>query len=311
MAMSRIKNTIQMIDILSTRNVVSLQELSERFEVDIRTIQRMRDDLIDLGYEIKTHRGPHGGVELIRSRPFNISNYSNKEIHEINMGLDRLLGESEFERYGALSKLKHEFSQHSRYRVIEGVETRVPNIDFDLYYALIGKIQVAINEKTKIEIMYQSTQSKSHKRYIVEPYELFVVNRRLYLGALNEKYNARSYRVSRMQSVQILNKKFTEEPSLYPKNIREMLGFDFETYRIKVLVKNFGYYKEFIWGIDQVITPVDDNSYMMEVTLGNEYYAQEFVLLGGHHVEVLEPVSLRNWIIDESKKINELYMTSS
>lgn len=300
-----------MIDILSARSVVSLHELADYFEVDNRTIQRMRDDLIDLGYEIKTHRGPHGGIELVKSRPFNIADYSDQDITAINMGLDRLLTFSEFQHNQAIMKLKHEFSQFSRFRMIEGVERRALNVDMDQYYGLISKLQNAIESERKVEITYQSSYLNPIKKYIVEPYELFVVDRMLYLGALNQDYDSRSFKVSRMHSVILLDHKFSKDTSLYSSKIKEGSGFKIDPVNVKVRVTNFDFYREFIWGQDQVITEVDDHIYELEVTFGSLWYAQEFVLIGKHHVEILKPQSLKNWLIEEVQAILKVYGESS
>lgn len=296
-----------MIDILSARSVVSLHELADYFEVDNRTIQRMRDDLIELGYEIKTHRGPHGGIELVKSRPFNIADYSDEDIRAINMGLDRLLTFSEFHHNPSIMKLKHEFSQLSRFRIIEGVERRALNIDLDQYYGLISKLQSAIESHRKIEVTYQSSYLKPIKKYIVEPYELFVVDRMLYLGALNEDYESRSFKVSRMHDLMLLDQKFSKDESLYSAKIKEGSGFKINPLTVKVRVRDFDFYREFIWGQDQVITDIDDRTYELVVTFGSLWYAQEFVLIGKKHVEILEPESLKNWLIEEVQSILKVY----
>lgn len=300
-----------MIDILSARSVVSLHELADYFEVDNRTIQRMRDDLIELGYEIKTHRGPHGGIELVKSRPFNIADYSDEDIRAINMGLDRLLTFSEFQRNQSIMKLKHEFSQLSRFRMIEGVERRALNIDLDKYYGLISILQNAIESDRKIAVTYQSSYLKPIKKYIVEPYELFVVDRMLYLGALNEDYESRSFKVSRMHDLVLLDQKFSKDETLYSTKIKEGSGFKINPITVKVRVKDFDFYREFIWGQDQVITDIDDHTYELEVTFGSLWYAQEFVLIGKQHVEILEPASLKNWLIEEVQSILKVYGEAS
>ena len=48
--MSRLTNALQMLDILSARSVVSLDELADTLEISTRAVQRLKDDLESVGY---------------------------------------------------------------------------------------------------------------------------------------------------------------------------------------------------------------------------------------------------------------------
>ena len=307
--MTRIQKMFEMIEILSRRGVVSLGELADRFEVDIRTVQRMRDELVDAGYTIKTHRGPDGGIELITSKPYPITDYTERELADINLGLAKVLSMPDLQGEkvkDAISKLKRDISKNFNYRVIEGVSTRQLNIDPELYNLVVDSIQKAIKNQQKIEFKY-----RNKKTYTIEPYELFVVNNNLYVGGLNKQYDSRNFRVSRFESIELLDQKFIKDASLYKSQTEELLGFDFETLRVKVRVCNFDYIKEYIWGQDQEIIEVNANTFEMSVTFGNVFYAREFLMIGGKHIEILEPESLKASLIKEAQEILSLYEVSS
>ena len=62
--MSRVVSAIKMLNYMSMRNVVSLQELSDYLSLSERSVQRLRNELEDSGYQIDTVKGPGGGYVL-------------------------------------------------------------------------------------------------------------------------------------------------------------------------------------------------------------------------------------------------------
>ena len=316
---TRFENLLEMIAILSSRNIVSTQELANRLSVSTRTIQRMRDELIGVGYNIKTYRGPHGGLEMIKSKPFDLVYYTDQDLNYINQGLKMLMThlESDLEMglsplYLSISKLQRDFSKGKKYRIIDSVTSRKLNINHDEYFEVVNKLSIAIEKSLRVEVEYRTSDSQSYKNRVLEPYELIVVNQIMYLGGLNRNYDSRILRVARIRKVEILEEVFSKDLDMYNRNIKNNMGFIIGSpIQLKVKVKDFPYYTEYIWGDNQVIDWIDESTYTLSVTFGNEFDAREFVLIGGKNVEILEPVSFRDKYVEEIVQILDIYKSSS
>lgn len=306
--MSRTKNTIRMLELLSFRRVVSLNELTSVLEVNPRTIQRMKDDLLELGYDIETIYGPGGGYRLIGTSDLNLGTFSDEDRKHILNGLNQLMDISNLtytkDYYAAISKLNHHFDQSSQTTQIQTASSKVLNIeDPKQYLNNVSTIKDAIKRTKRIRIEY-TNQKNETRQYLFEPYELYIVNQIWYVGGLNEKGALRSLKLTRMTSCEIdENSTFRyDEPTAKMIKV-DNYGFKIDPIRIKVKIQNKSYFKEYIWGENQVITDIDENTYHLEVTFLNRLSAESFLLEGGHHFTVLEPKSLQEWIQEEAKKV--------
>lgn len=67
--------------------------------------------------------------------------------------------------------------------------------------------------------------------------------------------------------------------------------------------------QESIWGEDQTIERNPDNSIFFRATMSGKESVKKWICGMGACVKVLEPVSLREEIIEESKKVLDLYRT--
>jgi len=62
--MSKVSNVLSMLEILSTGNIYSINELSNELEVTPRMIRVYKDELEKSGIYLKTIKGPHGGYAI-------------------------------------------------------------------------------------------------------------------------------------------------------------------------------------------------------------------------------------------------------
>lgn len=308
--MSRLTNTLKMLDILSIRSVISLSELSEILEVNERTIQRMRDDLLDLGYQIETVYGPTGGLKLIGSSKIVVTDFTSNESMHIRQGL-RYLSAVDSDTFGtdfylAITKLHHLFDSSKHQRVLETIQSVKLNVDGALYQTIILKLEDSIEQQRRIRMVYQKNPRKENY-YIFEPYEMLLVNQLWYVSGYEKGGRHLTLRVSRIKDIEVLDEYYRED-TYYTKNHNlNDYGFKVDPIAIEVKVTNFDYLSEYIWGNNQSIQWIDDYTYILKVDFPNELSAKEFILKAGSHLEVIKPKTLRNWIQEEAKRILEIY----
>lgn len=297
-----------MLELLSFRRVISLNELTSVLEVNPRTVQRMKDDLIELGYDIETFYGPGGGYKLVGTSDLNLGTFTDEDRKHILNGLNQLMDISNLtytkEYYAAISKLNHHFDKTSQTTQIQTASSKVLNIENPKQYLNnVNTIKDAIKRTKRIHIEY-TNQKNETRQYLFEPYELYIVNQIWYVGGLNENGSLRSLKLTRMASCEIDETstfRFDEPTS---KQIKvDNYGFKIDPVRIKVEIYNKTYFKEYIWGENQIITDIDDKTYLLEVTFLNRLSAESFILEGGHHFTVLEPESLQEWVQKEAQKV--------
>lgn len=310
--MTRIKNTISLLELLSFRRIISMQELSEYLEVNPRTIQRMKDDLIDLGYDIETIYGPGGGYRLVGTSDLHQRDFTPQERKHILNGLNQLMDTRNFtysnEYYEAIAKLNHHFDTESQSVHIKTVNSKSIYIENPKQYLEhVNTIKDAIKRTKRLKIEY-TTNNNEYRNYTFEPYELFIVNQLWYVGGLNEKGQIRSLKLSRMHACVLLEDETFRFDEPTSKSIRvDNYGFKINPQKVKVEIKDNTYFKEFIWGENQKITPIDESKYILEVEFLNVLSAKSFILEGGHHFKVLEPENLKQWVKKEATKILENY----
>lgn len=308
--MSRLKNTLQMLDVLSTRHVVAIKTLSEMFEVTERTIQRMRDDLIDLGYDIKTHHGPGGGYQLMNSSQIHPLAFTYEEIRSIRQSVSYLLAvdENHIDTHSkkALSKLVHQFDPTANARALQAFKTVNLNVDKQLYSSTISALESAIRANERIVIVYQKNK-REQRVYQFEPYELVLVDSLWYIHGYDKQGRQLSLKVIRILDIKETYQKFQKDRFYNSKQHFSEYGFRINPVNLKVKVTNMDTLTEYIWGENQTITWINDYEYILAARFPNDFAAKEFILSSGSRLEVLEPEYLRVWIVEEVNRIHNLY----
>lgn len=308
--MSRLKNTLHMLDVLSTRHVVPIKTLSEMFDVTERTIQRMRDDLIDLGYDIKTHHGPGGGYQLMNSSQIHPLSFTYEEIRSIRQSVSYLLAvdENHIDTHTkkALSKLVHQFDPTANARALQAFKTVNLNVDKQVYSKTITALENAIKTQERIVIVYQKNK-REQRIYHFEPYELILVDSLWYINGYEKQGRQLSLKVIRILEIKATYQKFKKDKFYTSKQYFSDYGFRINPVNLKVKINNMDTLTEYIWGENQVITWINDYEYILSARFPNDFAAKEFILSSGSRLEVLEPEYLRTWIIEEARKIHDMY----
>ena len=190
----------------------------------------------------------------------------------------------------------------------------------ELFYT-IDILDEAISKGKKVSFVYNAygadkkLHPKREREYIINPYQMVATNGRYYLICNYDKYDTLSnYRIDRITGIKILDKKRKPVKELQegeinlPKHMAEHLYmFAGESIRAKFKAKNYIIDQVIDWfGTEPRMTEINDEECVIEVNVNKEAFFC-WAMQYGLHVEVLEPIDMRNRIADAAKQLSEKY----
>lgn len=295
---------------LLNRNVVTAKELSERFEVSVRTIVRDIDALSIAGIPISSSTGASGGYEILDTFRLNkqittmedylfiitalkgmCSAYDNSKI---NTTLEKLLTAGHFN------------DEEQRVFIDFGVVREGRNIP-----GLVRDIEEAIHNKSIIEFDYMdSAGQKSHRT--VEPLAL---NYRWYawylLAYCTCKNDYRIFKLNRLTDLTVTGRLINNEHGNVPELLEMQWSFDTRRHiPMKILCKAQARVPIMEYMKGKIIEERENGDFVM-VTHGieNDRMWLSMLLGFGDSVKVLEPQEVIDMLMEKTLQIQKLSCT--
>lgn len=299
----KIDRLIGILSVLLQVEKVTAPELAEKFEVSRRTINRDIEDLCKAGIPIMTVQGPGGGISILDGYRMDRTLLTSKDMQMILAGLRSLDSVSGSHYYGQLmEKIKTGSSDF-----ISGRDSIL--IDLSSWYkdALapkIGLIQNAIDERKLLSFAYYAPKGEGKR--IIEPYYLVFKWSSWYVwGWCTEKNDFRMFKLNRMDAPVKSEKAFTprEVPfpdlsieKIFPGEIKVMALFTQDSkWR---LVEEFGVH---------CFTENQDGTLLFKANYTDKESLISWLLTFGDKVKVLQPVEVRDELVNIAKKIISRY----
>lgn len=272
-------------------------ELSEKFEVSLRTIYRDIDAISSAGIPIYAQTGRNGGIYLYDDFVLDKVVLSKAEKQEILTALQSLAitGHGEKETLIKLSALFHLHSENwfeidfSRWGEVSNDNQKFDNL------------RSAILQHKCIEMTYVSSYSEKKKR-IVQPLKLVYKSKSWYLKAFCEDTQSfRIFKLNRIIEWTVIKETFT--PLSIP------VPFDTpQTYREIILsfTKDISYrvYDEFDTGQIEV---QEDESLLVKAHMPEDEWLVHFLMSFGTQVTIIEPLYLRDEVMKQAIDIYNKY----
>ncbi|HVG20699.1 MAG TPA: YafY family protein [Blastocatellia bacterium] len=306
--------------LLQVHRRMTARELADRLEVSERTIHRDMDALSGAGIPVFAERGSGGGWALMEEYRTNLTGLNREEIQALflinpsrlldDLGLGRASDAARIKLRAALPTTSRDEAEHARQRIyIDATgwnhsEEAIP---------MLPTLQEAVWKERKLHISYRRHGCPAVER-LVDPLGLVAKGRAWYLVAAADG-EPRSYRVSRVQDARVL-----DEPCVRPE------GFDLASYweqstvsfkanlpryqasvRVSPSVFPRMRYAGRFARIEQVDSPDEEGWVRVSIRFDVEEMACEYVLSFGSQMEVLEPDSLREKVIDLARGVIEFY----
>lgn len=293
-----------MLQILYSRDLVSISELARLLGTNPRNIPEYKKELQYAGYLIDSVPGRYGGYRLVKQALFPSVKLEKTEQEALLHGFDYLskrndfLEKDSFEKAAAKISSAIVRSETKNYTLIANrFPLAMPEAELEKRYRIFS---AGIRTKTSIDIEYLSTKNVVTHR-LFNPFKLFMYNNAwCVLGQYDGSDHVIYLKLNRVQTFKSTNNKF-RIPLTYKENdYLDEYGMkkNGEWYPIKL--KLTGQYamlvKERIYGKEQKVETVDENTSILSVSMQNSEAIKVFVLGFGEHCEVIEPDWLKQSI---------------
>lgn len=293
----------QMIYLLLEKGNMTAPQLATHFEVSVRTIYRDIDILSLAGIPVYAMPGKGGGIFIQDNFVLNKSILSEKEQKQILMALQGLRIVEDDNTSDLLSKLSSVFQKQN---------TNWFTFDFSSWTKTGAKketfhvLQSAIFKSKKVIFNYYNGKGEAITR-TVEPLKLVFKSYDWYVyGFCSIRNDYRFFKLTRIRDLEMSNEGyirtvpneiFTRAENFEMEMIQVTLLFD-QSMTIKV-------YEKF----DEEVTVKQDGNLLVETVMPNNELLYRYILSCGDKVEVMHPQSVRNILLERSKKIVEKYKT--
>ena len=277
----RSERLFEIVFILLNQKRTTAQELAKKFAVSIRTVYRDIDILSCVGIPVYTVQGTGGGIFIDETYTINKSIVTQEEQDKILLALQCLSPVDEIHTESILNRLSAVFQRHA---------------DWDT-------VKQAILECRALRIEYLSSYGEKTERTIY-PLRLLFKSKAWYVESLCTDKNAyRLFRLNRMLSVMQTVKIFKRMELLNKLPDRTEYSDALTLTNIKLKCTAgiaYRFYDEFP---PDLITKNMDGSYTLSVYLPIDHWLYGFILSLDTEVEILEPETLKQGIIDFAEKI--------
>jgi len=233
---------LRLLSLLQSRRQWSGRDLSERLEIDARTVRRDVEKLRELGYPVRASSGLGGGYQLGAGSSMPPVLLNDDEAVAVAFALRTAagsVGKMEETAIGLLAKLDQVLPNRLRKRAsalhavtisLASAQT-VPPVD------VLARIASACRDNMRIKLSYKDRDGKSTSR-IIEPLRLAHTGSRWYLVAWDtQREDWRTFRVDRIERLissgpQFVPRKFPEDIATYvQRSIRHV------SYRYRVRLR--------------------------------------------------------------------------
>jgi predicted DNA-binding transcriptional regulator YafY len=315
--MNRIDRLLAIVLELQRKRTLRAEDLAALFEVSTRTIYRDVQALLEIGVPVVSMTG--NGYSLAEGYFLPPLRFSTDEALILLLGSDFMA-----QNFDAQYRLA---AQTARQK-IEAILTDKLTYELDYLQKSIGFmnaspemnsaemrflpiIRRAIVEKRTVHLHYRRRGEINHESDIsqreVDPYGVKRHGEAWYLlGFCHLSGEIRNFRLSRIQHLSLLGKAFTRPESFdttqritspESRNLTIRVFFDAEAADWLPETRSF-------YIVDEV---PHEKGLLVTLKVRGEQDVLQWLLSWGSHIQVLEPVSLRQRLVTEAQKVQQLY----
>lgn len=305
---------IRMLQLLNSGRIYKCSELADLLDTNPRNVIEYKKELEEAGYCIISVPGKNGGYRLDMTTTIPSLKFTEDEKRAVTAGSAYLNARNDFlykkDYQSAISKVYSSLrmtAPEEETTVINRFPLQMPKAELEKrYYALKGCLAQSKQSKGKVvEMEYLSLKNEVSVRSI-HPYKLFMYNNAWFVLSYDESSSDfRYFKLNRILSFKITNKTFRMLLSYNESDFLDEFGMkqNGEWYPIKL--KLSGSYamlvRERIYGKNQTVECVDNNTTILSCEMQNKSDIVSFVLGFGTNCEVIEP----QWLREEVKSVCE------
>lgn len=316
----RADRLLSILLLLQVHRRQTARELARRLEVSQRTIHRDMEALSAAGFPVFAERGSGGGWMLVEGYKTNLTGLNRDEIQALfltkplrllaDLGLAKASDAAMIKLEAALPSAHRDNAEHARQRI---------HIDItgwnrsDEAARLLPVLQQAVWQERKLKFTYERSGCDPVER-LADPLGLVAKGSVWYLVAVVDG-DTRSYRVSRVLSAELI-----DEPCVRPKGFdlaeyweQSTVSFKAQLPRYQATVRahpevfpRMSFAGRFA-RIEHADPPDSDGWIRVAMRFDVEEMAVEYALSFGAKMEVLEPDTLREKVINAANSVIAFY----
>ncbi|WP_260509843.1 helix-turn-helix transcriptional regulator [Paenibacillus typhae] len=306
--------------LIESRGKIKANELAAALETSVRSIYRDIDVLAEAGIPIVTATGPNGGISLMEGYTVNLRQLNGDElIHLYLTGLgfhQGLQKESTLKLKNALLKL--EKTMPPAYRADITKAKNVFYFDETPWWnerpaiPFLEKLRAALWHSHKLRVEYHKVNGERSNRTL-RPYGLVVKQGEWYLvGYCEAAQGLRTFKCERITAAEQLEEGYTIPADFSlkgywsgtEKNFRQNCRAE-EYY--PVTLRSDNPHPELVNRLEVMNNAADHKNFILTVNMYSYEQACDKVMQLPGDIEVLEPLILREYIVEKIKLLQKMY----
>ena len=311
----RADRLLSLVMLLQTRGKMTAQALAEELGVSRRTILRDVDALSFSGIPIYSEGGHGGGMALDENYRLTLTGLKEAEVralflssnasllHDIGLGE---AAESTLLKLAAALPEPHQPSVDSlRQRILIDPVWWWHDLQPLPFW---NELQQAVYEDRCIRVRYESYGGAESER-VLEPYSLVAKASLWYLIARRDG-ELRTYRVSRLKQVTLLDQHFQRPPDFdlpayWHEHIQDFLGTLTEyAFTLRIDSRHMASSKWYTPGRTEILEPPGDDGWLTaRLWVESQDMAVLFVLTMGTSAAIVEPDNLREKVLQAAREL--------
>lgn len=212
--MPKIDNILAILWMLSSGEKITAKQISERLEMNIRTVYRYIDTLSTSGVPIISDTGHNGGYTLLnnfieaplffdfeeQTSLFHAAIFAEEAGYYGGEALNRAI--SKLSKY---SNQKQEIKIKQHLTCLE-VISRISSLSMEPF---LKELEQAVADGYAVKILYHKNGKEQSKYRLVDPYRIIYWNNKWYvIGFCHLRNDIRSFRVDRIESLMLTENRF-------------------------------------------------------------------------------------------------------
>lgn len=312
---NKLNRWMKLINILHSRNGMSMQDLQDEFEVGERTIRRDISDLNQAGYPIECKAGIYTINQKFTLRTLYLGD---SEAVALLQTIDAF-NQKGFPFSPALGAVREKIVNCLSPQLRSSVEQRLDITDIDLVQPcevsdkLFSKLEGAAAAKRQVKIRYNAkTSSCEVADRVVDPYGLIYKEKAWYLVAYCHARNEiRLFRPDRILEIEVLETNFSITEGFILEDFFENSWNIGQGEPVNVKIRFLPHIaqaaKQTKYHPLGIYTDMEDGAALYEVTVKGLWEISRWALSFGPGVEVIEPLELREQVKAMLERACEIY----
>ncbi|KGX89296.1 DeoR faimly transcriptional regulator [Pontibacillus halophilus JSM 076056 = DSM 19796] len=222
--MAKMDNLLAILWMLRSGNKVTAKDISDKLEMNIRTVYRYVDTLSTSGVPIIAEPGHNGGYSLLNDfieAPLFFDFEEQASLYHAAVFAEEAgyYGDEALNR--AISKLAHYQNQEQQMKVNHHVESLEIISGFSSLSKepFLRELEQAVADGSAVYIRYYKRNKEESEDRLVDPYRVIYWNKKWYLiGYCHLREDIRSFRINRIQSLTVSEHTFTPPINFSARN---------------------------------------------------------------------------------------------